>query len=624
MSRRSKMQVNMTRKWRHWALCVVLAIGSVLAAWSLDEVSFFQTLNLKAYDAHFVVRNYLFGPPHIPNIVLLTADQKAMDRFPELQEFWNNHYAAAITAAGEAGAKVIGLDLAFGIPIDKYVPHADEDLAGAVSSSPVPVVVGYVERLQSNKAAQTIPINMIAAALGLAAFANLTSDSDGFSRKQELMEAPSGKPDDPPPVRCLAMRIVEKYLGVDAEIRNGKIMLQGRAIPTQNRAVTINYAGGPGTFTRFSLWDFVAAAEAGDKAKLQKWVQGKIVLIGSDFVQDRYNTPFFTPLVAHSDTAGVEIWANTIWTVLGGRYLVGVPQWLRLFSLILATTVTVLVSTSTSASRAAPLIILEIIAILIYTHLLFESGLIVSTSELLLATSICLVFSIVYRFATEEKRGNLFRSAVALFVGKKAATSIDETEAIALSGKRLEVTIMFTDIRNFTGFTEEVSNKEGPEAVVQLLNEYLAAMVAIIMKHRGHANKFIGDGILAIFSDDDEGSVPGDHPIRAVRCGAEIVTFPSRFQTGAGIHTGPAVVGNVGSADKMEYTVLGDTVNLASRLESLNKEHHTKLLMTGTTQGRLGSLVETSHLGQAPVRGKAVPIDLYTVTSLVVKAAVNA
>jgi class 3 adenylate cyclase/CHASE2 domain-containing sensor protein len=598
----------------------------VLAAWSLDEVSFFQTLNLKAYDAHFVVRNYLFGPPPIPNIVLLTADQKAMDNFPELQDFWNDHYAAAITAAGEAGAKVIGLDVAFGIPIDEYVGgDADERLAGAVSSSPVPVVVGYVERLQSNKAAQTIPINMVAAALGLAAWANLTSDPDGFSRRQELIEAPSPNPDDPPPARCLAMRIVEKYLGADAEIRNGKIALQRRPIPTQNRAVTINYAGGPGTFPRVSLFDFEAAAKAGDKAKLREWVQGKIVLVGSDFVQDRYDTPFFNPLnVKHSDTAGVEIHANTVWTLLRGRYLVNVSQWLRLFSLILATTITVLVSTSTSGSRAAPLIVLEIIAILIYTHLLFESGRILSTSELLLATSICLVFSIVYRFATEEKRGNLFRRAVALFVGSKAATSIDETEAIALSGKRLEVTILFTDIRSFTAFTEDVSNKQGPEAVVQILNQYLAIMVAIIVAYRGHPNKFIGDGILAIFSDDDEGSLPGDHAIRAVQCATEIVTMPGRFETGAGIHTGPAVVGNVGSADKMEYTVLGDTVNLASRLESLNKEHHTKLLMSGATQSKLGNQVETVYLSDAPVRGKALPISLYTVASLVAKAVVNA
>jgi adenylate cyclase len=618
------MQVNMTRKWRHWALCAVLAIGSVLAAWSLDQVPFFQNLNLKAYDAHFVARNYLFGPPVISNIVLLTADQKAMDTFPELQEFWNKHYADAITAAGEAGAKVIGLDLAFGIPIDKYEPGADELLGGAVSSSPVPVVVGYVERLQSNKEAQTIPINMIGAALGLAAFANLTADPDGFSRRQELMEAPSSNPGDPPPASSLAMRIVEKYLGADAEIRNDRIMLQGRAIPTENRAVTINYAGGRGTFPRVSLADFVAAAEAGDKAKLRKWVQGKIVLVGSDFVQDRFNTPFFTPFIPHSDTAGVEVHANTVRTLLGHLYLVGAPQWLRVLSLILATGITVLVSTSTAASRAAILIVLEIIAILVYTHLLFEMGFILSTSELLLATSICLVASIVYRFATEEKRGNLFRRAVALFVSKKAASSIDETDTIALTGKRLEVTILFTDVRNFTAFSEEVSTKQGPEAVVQILNQYLALMVAIIVAYHGHPNKFIGDGILAMFSDDDEGCVPGDHAIRAVQCATEIVTLPNRFETGAGIHTGPAVVGNVGSADKMEYTVLGDTVNVASRLESLNKELHTKLLLSGATESRLGGQVETVYLSDAPVRGKALPISLYTVKSLVAKAVVNA
>src|SRR5580704_6320824 len=149
-------------------------------------------------------------------------------------------------------------------------------------------------------------------------------------------------------------------------------------------------------------------------------------------------------------------------------------------------------------------------------------------------------------------------------------------------------------------------------------------MVAIIVKHHGQVNKFIGDGILAIFSDEDEGARPGDHPLRAVQCATRMVTAQSRFETGAGIHTGPAVLGNVGSADKMEFTVLGDTVNLASRVESLNKEHHTKLLMTGATEGKLGSEVETVHLGQAPVRGKAQPIDLYTVASLMVKAAVNA
>lgn len=614
----------MNKKWKHWAVCAVLAIGSMVAAWSLNEFRFFQILNLKALDAHFVLRDYLFGPPAIPSIVLLTADQKAMDTFPELREFWNKHYADAITAAGEAGAKVIGLDLAFGIPIDKYEDHYDELLAGAVSTSPCPVVVSFVERLQSNQAASQVQVNMVAAALGLAAFPNITADPDGFYRRQELIETPSAKPDDPPPQRSLAMRVVEKYLGIDAQFRNGQITLAGHTIPTENRALAINYAGGPGTFPRVSMADFEAAARAGNKAKLREWVDGKIVLLGTDFVDDRFWTPFFTQLVPHSDTAGVEVHANTVFTLLGHRYLVGVPQWFRLLCWFIATTTVTLVSTTAAPSRVVTFILFGMLTVLILTHLLFEGGLILSSSEMLLVTSICLFASVVYRFATEQKRGNLFRSAVSLFVGKDLATSLDQEEAIALTGKRLEVTILFTDIRGFTSFTEEVSNKMGPEAVVQMLNQYLATMVTIIVKYHGHANKFIGDGILAMFSDEDEGCTPGDHPIRAVQCATEMVTNVNRFSTGAGIHTGPAVVGNVGSADKMEYTVLGDSVNLASRLESLNKEHHTKLLMTGETQGRLGSHVETVYLADAPVRGKALPITLYTVASLVPKAVVNA
>src|SRR5258708_8802520 len=129
------MQVNMKKKLKHCALCALIAVGSTMAARSLSEIRCFQILNLKAYDTHFVVR----GAQPTSNIVLLTVDKKALDRFPELQLFWNIHYADAIRAAGEAGAKVIGLDLAFGIPIDEYRPRYDERLAGAVSDSPVPV-----------------------------------------------------------------------------------------------------------------------------------------------------------------------------------------------------------------------------------------------------------------------------------------------------------------------------------------------------------------------------------------------------------------------------------------------------------------------------------------------------
>ena len=392
------------------------------------------------------------------------------------------------------------------------------------------------------------------------------------------------------------MRAVEKYIGADAQFQKGALVLAGHTVPDLAPAFHRHQLRrSPDTFPSVSLADFEAAAKAGNTAQLQKWVKGKIVLVGTDFVDDRFDTPFYTLFSGSKWTMpGVEIHANTVRTLLEGRYLLPVPQWLRALALLMATGLTVLVITSLPASRAVSLMLLEVLAILIATHLAFEGGFILSTSELLLATSICLIASVVYRFATEETRGNLFQRAVSLFVGKQLATSLEETEAIALSGKRLEVTILFTDIRGFTAFTERVSEEQGPEVVVQLLNEYLATMVGIIMMYGGHVNKFIGDGILAVFSDEDEGATPGDHAVRAVRCATRMVTAPSQFETGAGIHTGLVVVGNVGSADKMEFTVLGDTVNLASRLESLNKEHHTKLLMSGATQSRLGDQVETA------------------------------
>ncbi|HLG95060.1 MAG TPA: adenylate/guanylate cyclase domain-containing protein [Bryobacteraceae bacterium] len=617
----------MKRKWRHWGLCAILAGGSALAAWSLGGVRFFQILNLKAYDAHFVLRSLLSSQPTISNIVLLTADQKTSDTFPEPRLFWQKHYSDAIRAAGQAGAKVIGLDLAFGVAVDQWQPDYDRLLGEAVGTSPAPVVCGYVSELNTSPGAQAIPINMMAAALGLGAFANLTSDADDFVRRQELIEQP-GKAGDAPPARSFALRVAEKYMGTDAQFQDGSLTLAGQRIPiSSDRAIAINYAGPPGTFPSHSLADFEAAAKAGDWAKLRSWVNGKIVLLGIDFAdEDRKATPFYTLFSGPKwTTAGVEIHANTIRTILEHRYLALVPEWVRWFALLLATAVAVWIATSFRAAGAAGFMLLEVAAIIASTHLAFESGFIVSTSEILLATLICLIASVVYRFWTEEKGRNLFQRAISLFVGKQLATSLEETQNIALCGKNMEVTVLFTDIRGFTAFTEEVCAQQGPEEVVRLLNEYMAMMVGIIVMFHGHANKFIGDGILAIFCDEDEGAKPGDHALRAVQCAARIVTASSQFQTGAGIHTGPAVVGNVGSADKMEYTVLGDTVNLASRLESLNKERHTKLLMTGATQSRLSGRVKTEHLGMVPVRGKALPIDLYTVSSLVsAKAVVNA
>ena len=215
-----------------------------------------------------------------------------------------------------------------------------------------------------------------------------------------------------------------------------------------------------------------------------KWVNGKIVLVGTDAVEDRYATPFYTPFSGPNwTTAGVEIHANTMRTLLERRYLLPVPAVGRALALLLA-------AASRSRSRRrrgrtprAAGFHLDRARRDSWLRPIFCSNAdwILSTSEMLVAASICLIASIVYRFSTAEKRGKLFHRAVALFVGKQLASSLEETETIALSGKRLDVTILFTDIRGFTAFTEKVCDEQGPEVVVQLLNEYMATMVGIIV-----------------------------------------------------------------------------------------------------------------------------------------------
>jgi adenylate cyclase len=610
----------MSKRWQRWAICACIAIGSAVGARLLSNLRFFELLNLKALDAHFILRGA--QPAH--NVALILADQKTLDTFPELRLFWHPYYAAAIQAAGEGGAKVIGLDVVFGVPVQQWEPGLDGLIAEAVSASPVPVVSGNVVDLNGNPKAQDVPVNMLSAALGLWGFSNLTADPDDFVRRQELIEAEPSNPSDAPSARSFALRVVEKYLGTDAEFRNGKLTLAGHAIPIEAASaanpgsILIRDANPPGSTDHHSLVDVVEAERKGDKGTLKGWFDGKIVLIGSDTVDDRYDTPFYTLLAGGrwKTTAGVEIQADTIQTLLDRQYLLDVPGWVRGAALLMAAGFAANITVSFAANSAAAWIGLEILGILAMTHLLFLGGLVLSTPETIVATLASAGLTMGYRVLTAERRGNLFHRAFSLFVGKEVAQSLEESSAIQLSGHRLNVTIMFTDIRGFTAFSEKMCEEQGPEVVVELLNQYLAQMVAIIVKHRGQVNKFIGDGILGIFSDEDDGSSPGDHPLRAVRCAIEIVTAPSRFETGTGLHTGLAVVGNVGSADKMEYTVLGDTVNLASRLESLNKENHTRLLMSEATRNCLGSEIETTFLGAEPVRGKAIPINLYTVTSV--------
>src|SRR5437899_3184845 len=201
------------RRRERWAFIAAIAAGSVAATLLLGNIRLFQLIHLKAGDLHFLVR----GKRATSNIVVLAIDQKSLDTFHELQAFWHPYYAEAINAAAEGDAKVLMMDIAFGVDVRKYEPDNDRMLAAAVLANveKMPVVVANVAFMNAKDREWPVQVNMAAGAFRLNAIPNLTIDADDFIRRQELLEQPDANGEF---TRSLAFRTAEKFRGVDAKV----------------------------------------------------------------------------------------------------------------------------------------------------------------------------------------------------------------------------------------------------------------------------------------------------------------------------------------------------------------------------------------------------------------------
>jgi adenylate cyclase len=496
----------------------------------------------------------------------------------------------------------MGLDLAFPIPVEKYVPGLDQRLASAViaTSTVMPVICAYAGTAMQKQSEWPVPMNMAAAALGRMAYVNLTADEDDFIRSIELVEASAG---DPARMQSMALAVAEKYTG--------------RTPAYPSRLLTIRYTGPAGTIRRVSLVDFLEAARAHKTELLRSWVGNKAVLLGTDEIADRHATPYYAfRSGSPANTSGVEIHANALDTLLTRRFLQKTPRVLNLVMMLLAAFLVCITTMRTTGWRLIVCHTALTAILLLGAHISFRAGWLVPASSLLLTAVLAFLLSLVTSSLTVARNRDALRRAMNLFVGKEVADDVETTGTVGLSGRREFVTVLFSDIRGFTAFSET----HEPETVVARLNEYLSMMTALIVRHGGKVNKFIGDGILAVFSDETPGTQrcePSEgaesHAVRAVRCAMAMVGSPSPFETRTGIHSGYAIVGNIGSSDKLEYTVLGDTVNLASRLEGLNKQFSTNILFSGITRELLGESIAAQLLGEANVKGKSSAVPVYTV-----------
>ncbi|MFT3836996.1 MAG: adenylate/guanylate cyclase domain-containing protein [Myxococcaceae bacterium] len=217
------------------------------------------------------------------------------------------------------------------------------------------------------------------------------------------------------------------------------------------------------------------------------------------------------------------------------------------------------------------------------------------------------------------------REQLTRLVPTKVAEEILAGRSDVLKSARREVTVLFSDVRGFTSFSES----REPEAVLALLDDYFGRMTQIVQGHDGSVNKFIGDGMLALWGAPQS---LDDHPVHAVKAALDMQKVVGELNdhrarageppiaVGIGVHTGAVAAGMLGSSSQSEYTVIGDAVNLASRIEGLTKEAGAMLLVSEATWERLGGRFEGRRLGEFTVKGRQAPVVIYGVTAVLPRA----
>jgi adenylate cyclase len=249
----------------------------------------------------------------------------------------------------------------------------------------------------------------------------------------------------------------------------------------------------------------------------------------------------------------------------------------------------------------------------------FGDGLWISMIEPLSAMGLALFGGTAYQYFVEGREKRKVKTLFGRYVSRDVYEQLlAHPEQAALGGTRREMTVLFSDIRGFTAVTE----RGQPEELVAQLNEYFSRMVDIVFRHRGTVDKFVGDMVMALFGAPLDDT---DHAEHAAAAAVDMVRELGELNRqwaaegkppldiGIGVNSGEMIAGNIGSASIMSYTVIGDNVNLGARLESLNKDYRTHIIISEATRARLTGQYDTRPLGEVVVKGKSRPVQIFEV-----------
>ena len=555
-----------------------------------------------AKNIDYLVFDYLMGHSGTNstagNVAIVGIDDISLERFPEPLILWHKKLAKVIRALSANNAKAIGLDIIMNVSLSNIAPDMDTYLMRAMRAAVAagsPIILGY--KAGEGGIEPHRKFLFVASGKG---YVNLTPDQDQVIRRQRLAITGNGMK-----YQSLVSMLATKSPRYDRLNDSDELIIDFRFSP-------------PPVYSMAQVYEW---AENGNIEQLKTAFAGKIVLVGvtTSKLPDHHRVP----LTGKERLAGVIIHGITLETLLSGKYLKNLTQAQIWVTAIIVAIITGILYLYLSPAIATVISISVIYFILLATYFLFGHNILAPVSPFISGILVPALVSGLYRYSTEYSQFRTLQKYFKSYVSPHILQQlIDNPQSATFGGDMVTATVMFTDIRGFTTLSETIP----ADKLIMGLNVYFTEMTAAVTSHDGYLNKYIGDGILAIFGAPNK--LPYDGALAAVKCGLDMQkrleglnrsrVFPhvDQLEIGIGIHTGVAVVGNAGCSDKMEYSIFGDTVNLAARIESETKNHSAFMLISSEAMRRVEKQIKAEYAVTTKVKGRNQEVALYKVISI--------
>ncbi len=627
-----------------------IPVAAALLAWAFGLLDFTHRIELQTYDLRVAATA---RPPAPSNeIVLIAIDNESIRRLEPLVGRWpwpRLIHSMVIDYLAAADAKVIGYDILFAErDIRKFMVGdtewtGDESDAALVDSTKKAGNVVYIAEASSVALAdpsRALEENLDAPALNLRLpamdcteprprvtppFPALAGVSRGIGHSLFTLDS-NGAVRRISPVVQVGDRTIPSFAMATTMAAGTTPAIAPRIDETGGCAIMIPWRGpaenrnGQPTFTSYAFYDIFYSQEqllAGEKPGIDPALfKDRIVIVGgtAEGLNENFTTPF-----PQGEINGPEVHANLVDAFLANRSMARAPASVTI-GLVIAAVVTVGVAGAFLNAWLTGAVTLVFAALLGWQSVaLFGRGTWIPVTVPALALVFAFVGDLAWKYFVEGREKRQVKKLFSRYVSKDVYDQLVANPSLAaLGGARRHMSVLFSDIRGFTTMSE----KGTPEDVVSQLNQLFTRMVAVVFEHRGTVDKFVGDMIMALYGaplDDEE------HAEHAVQTALAMIKALNQLNEewaregkpqldiGIGINTGDMIAGNVGSDTIMSYTVIGDAVNLGARLESLNKDYGTRIIISEATRARLKGRYDIHPLGDVIVKGKSTPVAIFEV-----------